>query len=119
MTIEGATSTAVFRTFVDEHLAPTLGDGDVMAIDNQGAHHATGIREAIEATGAKIVHMPPDSPDLNPIELCWSKIEQSLCRTGARTVATLKNAVHIASEEVGAFDTAGWFSHCGYSHQPV
>lgn len=118
MTVEGGTSAAVFRQFVDAHLAPILRKGDVVVMDNLGAHHATGIRDAIEATGASVLYQPPYSPDLNPIELCWSKIKEALRRIGARTVAQLRNAVHDATARVSALDSVGWFTHCGYAGQP-
>lgn len=114
MTVEGATNAGVFRRFVDEHLNPVLQPGDVVVLDNLGAHHATGIREAIESTGARVVYQPPYSPDLNPIELCWSKIKQTLKRIGARTVSSLAAAVQSAAALVSDEDASGWFFKCGY-----
>jgi transposase len=93
MTVEGGTSGAVFLRFVRDHLCPTLRRGDVVVMDNLGAHHATGVREAIEAVGASVVYMPPYSPDLNPIELCWSKLKSVLRTLGARTRKTLLGGV--------------------------
>lgn len=114
MTVEGGTSGAVFLTFVREHLAPILRPGDLVVMDNLGAHHATGVRQAIEAAGAGVLYMPPYSPDLNPIELCWSKLKSVLRRIGARTVKTLRQAVTLATQTITQRDTEGWFIHCGY-----
>lgn len=117
MTNIGATNAGVFRRFVDEHLVPILREGDVVVMDNLGAHHATGIREAIEATGAIVIYQPPYSPDLNPIEPCWSKVKSVLRRIGARTVRALTAAVHKAAALVTLDDAEGWFDHCGYRSQ--
>ncbi len=119
MTNVGGTNAAVFRRFVDEHLVPILREGDVVVMDNLGAHHATGIREAIEATGALVIYQPPYSPDLNAIELCWSKMKSILRKLGARTVRALRAAVRKAVHLVTLDDAEGWFDHCGYRSQPT
>jgi transposase len=75
MTIEGATDAAVFRAFVTEVLAPTLQPGDIVVMDNLGAHKVDGIQAAIEAAGARLLFLPPYSPDWSPIEPCWSKLK--------------------------------------------
>jgi DDE superfamily endonuclease len=74
MTIEGATDADVFRAYVHEVLCPTLCGGDIVIADNLSAHKAPGVQEAIAATGARLLYLPPYSPDLNPIERCWSKL---------------------------------------------
>ncbi|SFE46812.1 DDE superfamily endonuclease [Nannocystis exedens] len=84
MAVECGTTAKVFLEFIDEHLAPKLRPGDIVVMDNPGAHHATGVRERIEARGAKVVYQPPYSPDLNPIELAWSKIKAALCASRVR-----------------------------------
>lgn len=114
MTIDGGTSGAVFLRFVREHLCPTLRAGDVVVMDNLGAHHATGIREAIEAKGASVLYMPPYSPDLNPIELCWSKFKELLRALGARTRVQLRETIATAAAFITRRDALAWFRHCGY-----
>ncbi len=114
MTVEGGTSGAVFLRFVREHLGPSLRAGDVVVMDNLGAHHATGVRQAIEARGASVLYMPPYSPDLNPIELCWSKFKDVLRTFGARTRLELRHTVASAAEFITRRDARGWFRHCGY-----
>jgi len=119
MTVQGGTSKEVFMTFVREHLVPTLRRRDVVVMDNLGAHHARGIRDAIEAAGATVVYMPPYSPDLNPIELCWSKLKQLLRTFGARSLSDLRETVQFAGDFISRRDAIGWFRHCGYpSPQP-
>jgi transposase len=117
MTVHGGTSKEVFMTFVREHLVPTLRRGDVVVMDNLGAHHAHGIRAAIEAAGASVVYMPPYSPDLNPIELCWSKLKQLLRSLGARSVKDLWETVQFVGDFITRRDAVGWFRHCGYRNR--
>lgn len=121
MTVQGGTTAPVFLRFIDEHLAPKLRSGDVVVMDNLGAHHANGVRERIEAAGARLLYQPPYSPDLNPIELAWSKIKTALRAAGARTVEMLVAAIHFIVRFITPMDAAGWFKHSGVlpSPQPV
>ena len=113
-TYEGGTSGEVFLSFVHEVLVPRLSPGDVVVMDNLGAHHATGVRAAIESTGARVVYLPPYSPDLNPIEMCWSKVKSLLRFFAARTIPSLVNAVADAVAAVTSSDARAWFAHAGY-----
>jgi transposase len=89
MCVEGATDAATFEAYVEHFLAPSLCEGQVVVIDNLGAHRPKRIRELIEARGAELVFLPSYSPDLNPIEQAFSKIENILRKFGARTHETL------------------------------
>jgi len=115
MTVDGATDGEVFKVYVKAVLCPTLKRGDIVVMDNLGAHKVSGVREAIEGCGAKLIYLPPDSPDLSPIEKCGSKIKNVLRKAAARTrealEAALKQAIHTVSES----DALAWFAHCGYS----
>jgi len=115
MTVQGGTTKDVFMTFLREHLIPTLRPGDVVVMDNLGAHHADGVRETIARAGASIAYMPPYSPDLNPIELCWSKLKLILASFGARTVHKLHETVQVAGDLITRRDAAAWLRHCGYA----
>ena len=117
MTVEGGTSGAVFEAFVAHVLVPRLNPGDVVVWDNLGAHKTARARQLVEAAGASVVFLPPYSPDLNPIELCWSKLKNELKRLGARTREALDNAIATAMDAITTSDTAGWIRHCGYSAQ--
>lgn len=120
MNVEGGTTAAVFLNFIDEHLAPRLRPGDVVVMDNLGAHHATGVRERIEACGATVLDQQPYSPDLNPIEHAWSKIKTLIRAFCARTVGLLMTAIAIAASFITSSDAAGWFKHCNVvKPQPV
>jgi transposase len=114
MTVEGATDADVFRAYVQEVLGPTLREGDIVVADNLSAHKAAGVQEALAAKGARLLYLPPYSPDLNPIELCWSKIKMFLRAAKARTHAALDAAVTQALATVTESDARAWFAHCGY-----
>jgi transposase len=81
------------------------------------AHKVSGIRELIEARGAQLLYLPPYSPDLNPIELAWSKFKQYLRSAKARTAEALDQAVSEALQTITADNAVAWFRHCGYGIQ--
>ena len=96
MTIEGATDTEVFQTFVREVLCPTLRPGDLVVMDNLSPHKHDATLQLIEQTGAAVRFLPADSPDLNPIEKMWSKVKQFLRSAQARTGEELQKAIAAA-----------------------
>ena len=114
MTVNGAVDGAVFLAYVSEVLSPTLAEGDLVVMDNLKAHKVAGIREAIEARGARLEYLPPYSPDLNPIEKCWSKVKTYLRRVKARTREALEAALKEALLTITGADALAWFAHCGY-----
>jgi transposase len=114
MTIVGATDADAFRTYVQEALCHTLREGDIVVADNLSAHKAAGVQEAVEATGARLLYLLPYSPDLNPIERCWSKLKTFLRAAKARTREALDTAVTRALATVTESDARAWFAHCGY-----
>ena len=93
MTIPEATDGDIFLAYVEQVLCPELRPGDVVVMDNLSAHKIAGVRERIEAVGAKLLSLPPYSPDLNPIERAWSKLKQVLRSLKARTAEALEVAV--------------------------
>ena len=115
MTVNGATDSAVFLSFVREMLAPTLRAGDVVLWDNLGAHRSQAVREAVEARGATVIFLPPYSPDMNPIERCWSKLKTFLRAAKARSREALEAAIKQALATVTESDARAWFKHCGYA----
>ena len=114
MTVEAATDGDVFRAWTQQVLCPTLERGDIVVMDNLGAHKVSGIREAIEGRGAKLIYLPPYSPDLSPIEHCWSKVKTALRAAGARTRRRLQGAIKQALSTITESDALAWFAHCGY-----
>jgi transposase len=118
MTVEGGTDGEVFRSYVEHVLAPHLGPGDVVLMDNLKAHTVAGSRETIEAAHATRCYLPAYSPDLSPIELCWSKVKTALRTRAARTREALELAWTEALASVTASDALHWFAHCGYCTAP-
>ena len=116
MVLDGACDGVCFRAYVDQVLVPSLRPGDIVVMDNLGAHKVAGVVEAIERAGAKVWYLPPYSPDLNPIEKMWSKIKNSLRRTKARTQESLWEAIGEALRNVTDSDAKGWFQSCGYGY---
>ena len=114
MTVNGAVDGAVFLTYVREVLCPTLQPGDIVAMDNLGAHKVAGVAQAITACGARVEYWPPYSPDYNPIEKLWAKIKTCLRRAKARRREGLEAALREALLEITEADVRAWFTYCGY-----
>jgi transposase len=114
-TIDAATDTQVFGSFVRDCLVSALRPGMVVVMDNLSSHKVAGVREAIEAADCRLVYLPPYSPDLSPIENIWSKAKSVLRMLEARTLEDLQAAVTLALEEVTARDCRNCFDDCGYS----
>jgi transposase len=112
--VRGATDAEVFEAYVERFLAPTLSEGQVVVMDNLGAHRPRRVRELIEKRGAELVFLPPYSPDLSPIEEAFSKIKGLVRKAGARSHEALLGAMAQALSAVTPTDAAGWFGHCGY-----
>jgi len=114
MTIESATDAEVFLAYVEQVLAPKLRPGQVVVMDNLSAHKVAGVREIIETAGARLVYLPPYSPDFNPIEPCWGKVKLCLRALKARTLKTLDQAITQALASITPDNALAWFHHCGY-----
>jgi transposase len=117
MSIAAATDTSVFLAFVEQVLIPALrGRPDaVVAMDNLPAHKAERVRAALEAAKVEYRHLPAYSPDLNPIEPCWSKLERRLRARAARTREALEAELGPALAMITTQDAQGWFRLCGYA----
>lgn len=115
MAIEGATDTEVFRAFVGDVLLPTLRSGDIVVMDNLAPHKNEQTIALIEAAGASVLFLPPYSPDLNPIELMWSKVKAALRAMEARTQESLLDALALALDSISPDDARNWFAHCCYN----
>ena len=114
MTIEGPADGDVFLTFVKEVLVSKLAPDDIVVLDNVSTHKVKGVVEAIEGAGARAMYLPPYSPELNPIEECWSKVKGLLRTAAARTMSGLDEAVRRALSAVTPGNAEGWFRHAGY-----
>lgn len=115
MTIDGATDTEVFHTYVQRVLIPTLKPGDLVIMDNLSAHKSPVTLELIRQAGAQPLFLPAYSPDFNPIEKMWSKIKAFLRKAEARTRAALDKAIAQALQRITPRDARNWFCYCGYN----
>ena len=111
---EGTLTGAVFLQFLDEFLVPVLKPGQIVILDNAKAHKVEGVRERIEGAGARVLYLPPYSPDLNPIEMAWSKVKQFLRKAQARTVEALYEAIAQALQTLSPTDAKGFFKRVGF-----
>lgn len=112
---DGAVNGDVFEAFVAQVLVPVLCKGDVVILDNLSSHKRARTRELIEGVGAELVFLPPYSPDLNPIEMVFSKIKQRLRTLGCRTKEALWTSMQGVLDAVTPSDTANCYRHCGYT----
>ena len=115
MTIDGATNTEIFRIYVKDFLLKTLKKGDVVVMDNLSAHKNKDTISLIEGVGASVEFLPAYSPDLNPIELMWSKVKNTLRKLEARDPKELRDSIGNALNQVTSSDAINWFAHCGYN----
>jgi transposase len=111
----GSLNGELFKQYLKEFLVPTLKEGDIVIMDNLSSHKVAGVSEVIENAGAKIMYLPPYSPDLNPIEQMWSKIKAYLRKIKARSQDSLYSAIKDAFDTITYMDISGWFGCSGYS----
>ena len=114
--VDGAINGDVFEAYVRQQLVPTLRAGDLVVMDNLSSHKRAGVRQAIEAAGARLEYLPPYSPDLNPIQKMFSKLKAYLRKAKARTVEALYDAIGEGLRTIAASDLAGWFKSSGYRY---
>lgn len=110
---------AIFLEFIENYLCPVLRSGQVVVMDNVAFHGVKGVEEAITKVGARLIYLPPYSPDLNPIEQMWSKIKNYLRRASARDEKKFKKEIKTAFKNIISENLLGWFNHCGYSDQNI
>jgi len=115
MVIKGAMNGEMFLAYVKQCLVPKLRHGDTVVMDNLQAHKVAGIQEAIGSAGAALRYLPKYSPDLNPIELPYSKFKTWLRKVAARTVLALIRAVRSFLPILRTQECANYFRHAGYA----
>ena len=114
MTIEAPTDGDVFLAYLEHVLCPQLLPGQIVVMDNLGAHKVAGVAELIRQTGASLLYLPPYSPDFNPIEKCWAQIKQRLRALKARSLPALQDALADALSTLTPENAVACFRHCGY-----
>jgi transposase len=115
---EWAVDGEIFLNFITKSLRPVLKGRHVVIMDNVAFHQVNGVMEAIESTGARLVYLPPYSPDLNPIEQMWGKIKTCLRKGSARTLDAFAVSIKNAFLSISSNDLGNWYKHCGYYHSP-
>ena len=113
--LDGAMDGPGFLTYVERILVPSLSEGDVVVMDNLPAHKVEGVRQLIEAANARLIYLPPYSPDLNPIELAFAKLKALLRKAAARTRDTLWDTIGDAVRAFTPQECANYFNHAGYA----
>jgi transposase len=114
LTVEGATTSRVFETYVEKVLAPSLKEGRIVVMDNLSAHKPKRFRELVEQRGCELVYLPSYSPDYNPIEEAFAKMKILLREAAARSREALIEAIATALNAITTEDIRGYFQHAGY-----
>jgi transposase len=117
LVLDGPMTGEAFRAYVEQFLAPTLSKGDVVVMDNLGAHKVAGVREAIAAVGASILYLPPYSPDLNPIEQAFAKLKALLRKAAARTREALWGAIGRLLDSSNPDECRNYLANSGYEFE--
>ena len=112
--LDGPVTGERFRVYVSDTLVPTLQRGDTVVLDNLGAHKVAGVREAIEAAGARVLYLPPYSPDFNPIEQAFAKLKALLRSAVARTVSDLWQVIRQAFTCFSPEECRNYITAAGY-----
>ena len=114
MVIEAPMDGEVFLEYVRSVLCPTLTPGDIVILDNLGSHKVDGVEQAILATGATVLYLPPYSPDLNPIEKLFSKLKALLRKAAKRSVDALWQEIGTLLDSISSEECSNYFLSCGY-----
>lgn len=117
LVINGALNGELFRAYVEQHLVRVLKPGDIVVMDNLSSHKVAGVREAIEGAGARLVYLPPYSPDLNPIEQVFSKIKHEIRMQKPRTQADCDRLCGETLDWFGEPECRNYLRHAGYGPQ--
>lgn len=114
LVVDGAINGEIFLAYVRQHLVPTLKPNDIVIMDNLSSHKLEGVRMTIEAAGARLVYLPPYSPDFNPIEQVFSKLKALLRKFGERTIDALWQRLGLLLDSFAQNECQNYFRHCGY-----
>jgi transposase len=115
MLIEGPMNGEVFLDYVEQCLAPTLKPNNIVVADNVATHKVAGVAEAIEAAGATLRYLPKYSPDLNPIEMPFSKFKACLRKLAQRTVPGIRRGIRFFLSSLKGQECANYLRHAGYA----
>ena len=113
--VDGPMNGATFLAYVQQQLTRELRPDNIVVLDNLSCHKVAGVREAIESTGATLFYLPPYSPDLNPIELAFSKLKTLFRKLAARTVDELWTQIPHVLDQFSSEECENYIKHCGYT----
>lgn len=116
LVVDGAINGAIFLSWVQQHLVKSLRRGDVVIMDNLSSHKVKGVASAIQSVGAHVLYPPPYSPDLNPIELAFSKLKHLIRSAKERTVDALWKTCGTVLDRFTEPEFRNYFRHCGYRY---
>ena len=117
--ILGPMNGLTFEAYLISRVIPNLWPGACVVVDNSSTHNQSEeMKAALDAVGARLIYLPPYSPDFSPIENFWSKVKNTLKSIGARTYQALEKAITFAYEQVSLQDIEHWFTFCGYRTSP-
>jgi transposase len=114
LVVDGAMTSELFLAYVERVLIPELAAGDVVVLDNLSCHTQAAVRQRIEAAGCRVLYLPAYSPDLNPIEMAFSKLKRLLRKAAARTVEALWEALGRLLDRFSPQECANYIRHAGY-----
>lgn len=114
MVLDGPMNGEAFRAYIEQVLVPELAKGDVVIMDNLPAHKVTGVRQAIEGAGARLLYLPPYSPDFNPIEMAFSKLKALLRKAAARTITELWDVIADGIDQITPEECKNYFAAAGH-----
>jgi transposase len=115
MVVDGALNGELFAQYVRQELAPQLRAGDILVMDNLQTHKVKGVAEAVHARDARVLYLPPYSPDFNPIEQVFAKIKTELRRRELRTIEALEDAFGQSLDWITRTDALNYFANSGYT----
>ncbi|MGO9774140.1 MAG: IS630 family transposase [Roseiarcus sp.] len=113
--IDGPMNGNAFLAYVEQVLAPSLKPGDIVVLDNLSAHKVPGVRETIEAAGARLLYLPPYSPDFNPIEQLFAKLKTLLRKAAERSIDGLWNRIANLLDAFTSSECTNYFRNAGYA----
>jgi len=119
MVVDGAINGELFLAYVKQILLPTLRAGDIVVMDNLSSHKTVGVKKMIESVGAKILYLPPYSPDLNPIEMVFSKLKTMVRKAKLRTMSELWHKLGELCDVFAPKECENYFKHAGYKNHRV